>query len=672
MLDSFHEKCGIFGVYGKGLHAARLTYFGLSSLQHRGQESSGIAASDGIKIKTHKGPGLVAQVYTEKHLQNLKGYLAIGHNRYSTSGGSFSKHAQPIATTNDIVSLAHNGNLPETKKLNRFLAARGVSMKGTNDSGRMYLAIKYYLRQGLSLQEAITQVYPLFTGAFSLLVMTRNEIAAVRDQYGIRPLSIGRLDQGYLISSETCAIDSLNGTFLREVRPGELVILNEKGISSTQLAKPNQKLDIFEFIYFSRPDSMLLGKWVHEVRKNLGRELAKENPLKADVVIPVPDSAIPAAIGYAEALHIPIDFGLVKNRYIGRTFIMPDQKLRDKSVEMKLNPIRQVLEKKRVVIIDDSIVRGTTAKKLVAMVRKAGARKVHLLSSCPPVRFPDFYGIDTPTQHELMASHMTTTQIKDYVKADSVYYLSYSGLINATGLAEKVFCTSQFTGYYPIDIGKNMKEISYIFKDAKRKTQIAILVSDRGTGSNLQAIIKTIAHKKLYAKVAVVVCDSEDAPGITVAKEHNINTVTCKSNPELLELLTKHYDLDFVLLAGWGKTISTEIIHAFPNKILDVHPGLVPQKGNGLVKNPDNTPALHNRGKLTNAAIRNFLSHKATYAGSSVHFVTEELDTGPVLARVFEKIKRNDTIESLYERLKQKENKMYVEVLEKLVEGKGL
>jgi amidophosphoribosyltransferase len=463
-MRELNEKCAIFGVYGKGMDAARLTYFGLFALQHRGQESSGITASDGKKIRAHKGSGLVPQVYSEKNFKKLKGYIAIGHNRYSTSGGSVNKHSQPVCGANDIFSLAHNGNLPSTKILKSFLRKNNIPINGLNDSGLMHAAIKYYLRKNYSLKDAVTEAFPLFTGAFSLLVMTRDEIAIVRDQFGIRPLSIGKLNGGYIFSSETCAIDTINAKFVRDVKPGELVIANEKGLHSYQLAKSIQKLDIFEFIYFSRPDSTLLGKRVHDVRKNLGRELAMEYPIKADVVIPVPDSAIPAAIGYSNARNIPIDFGLVKNRYIGRTFIMPDQKLRDKSVEMKLNPIREVVEGKIVALIDDSIVRGTTANKLVKMVRNAGAKKVYLLSSCPPIRFPDFYGIDTPNQSELIAANMSIKNVEKFIGADKVCYLSYEGMIRATGLSKDMFCTSQFTGEYPIDIGENRNNISYSFK----------------------------------------------------------------------------------------------------------------------------------------------------------------------------------------------------------------
>lgn len=460
-MEKINEKCAVFGVYGKGLDAARLTYFGLYALQHRGQESSGISISDGKKILTHKETGLVAQVYTEDDLQKLTGHMAIGHNRYSTSGGSLFQHTQPVTDSDNLLVAAHNGNLPRLEKLQTFLSERNINIKDFNDTEHIHAAIKWFLQQNETLADAIKKTFPLLTGAFSLLVMTKDEIAAVRDSYGIRPLSIGTINGGFVFSSETCALDTINANFLRVVAPGELVIVNEKGLSSHILAKPNQKLDIFEFVYFSRPDSMLLGKRVYKMRENLGKLLAKEYPLNVDVVIPIPESSIPAATGYANTLHIPLEFGLVKNRYIGRTFIMPDQKLRDRGVQMKLNPIPEIIKDKKVVLIDDSIVRGTTSKKIVTMVRNAGAKEVHLLSSCPPVKYPDYYGINTPFQKNLIGANMTVKEIEKFVGADSLNFLSYESLIKATELPESMFCTSCFTGNYPIDIGENAKHIRF-------------------------------------------------------------------------------------------------------------------------------------------------------------------------------------------------------------------
>jgi len=457
--DLLQEKCGVFGVYGQDFEAARLVYPGLFSLQHRGQESTGIAASDGKKIRLHRGLGLVAHAYQEADLVFLKGHLAIGHNRYSTSGGFALSHAQPVMREDSTIGLAHNGNLPSTKALEKFLARHHVPTDESNDSEMMLDALRVLMTRGATLDEAIRDVYPLFTGAFSLLIMTRNAIAAVRDAHGLRPLSIGRLNGGYLFSSETCALDTVGAKVVRDVNPGELVIVDERGLHSVQLTRAHQHLDVFEFVYFARPDSLLLGKRVNEVRRTLGMHLAKESPRAADVVIPVPDSAIPAAEGYAEVSGIPVRTGLVKNRYIHRTFIQPEQHLREKHVEMKLNPLPEAVAGKNVIVVDDSIVRGTTSRKLVAMIRRAGAKRVHLAISSPPIRYPDFYGIDTPQQQDLIASTMSIKKITTYIGADSLQYLSFDGMIAATGLPEGVFSTSCFTGDYPIDIHERASDI---------------------------------------------------------------------------------------------------------------------------------------------------------------------------------------------------------------------
>ncbi len=460
-MEKINEKCAVFGVYGKGLDAARLTYFGLYALQHRGQESSGISASNGEEIKTHKATGLVAQVYTEDDLQKLTGHMAIGHNRYSTSGGSLFQHTQPVNDKQNSLIMAHNGNLPRLEKLKSFLVEKQIDTTDLNDTEHIFAATKWHLENGKTLEDAVKEIFPFLTGAFCLLIMTKDTFIAIRDSYGIRPLSIGKINGGFVFSSETCALDTVSATYLRDVQPGEMVIVKNDTLTSVQLAKPNQKLDIFEFVYFSRPDSKLLGKRVYKVRENLGKLLAKEHPINADVVIPVPESSVPAATGYANTLHIPLKFGLVKNRYIGRTFIMPDQKLRDRGVQMKLNPIEELITGKKVVLIDDSIVRGTTSKKIVAMVRNAGAKEVHLLSSCPPVKYPDFYGINTPFQKDLIGANMTIAEIEKFIGADSLNFLSYDSLIKATELPQSLFCTSCFTGNYPIDIGENAKHIHF-------------------------------------------------------------------------------------------------------------------------------------------------------------------------------------------------------------------
>ena len=660
----FNEKCAIFGVYGKNLEAARLTFFGLYALQHRGQESTGISASDGKEIRTHKAMGLVTQVYAEHDLEKLTGSMAIGHNRYSTYGGSFFEHTQPATGKKNIIALAHNGNLPETKKLIAFLHENGLrgETEGLSDSRLMHLALEYLLEKGLSLEDAIKEAFPLFTGAFSLLVMTKDKMAAVRDSCGIRPFSIGTLNgSGYIFSSETCAIDTIGGKNLREVLPGELVVVGKNGLKSYQLATPNQKLDIFEFVYFSRPDSMIMGRRVYEVRKNLGIELAKEYPVKADVVIPVPDSAVPAATGYSMESKIPLELGLIKNRYVGRTFIMPDPRLRDRGIKMKLNPIPEVVKGKKVILVDDSIVRGNTTKKLIRLVREAGAKEVHLLISSPPVRFPDFYGIDTPVQKDLIGANKSVKEIEKFTGADSLYYLSYRGLIKATGLTEDVFCTSCFSGNYPIDIGDNKKNIKY--KTGPKK--LVVLISDAGTGTNLQGIIDAIESKKLNATIVAVISDKPGAYGLVRAKRHNIPTKICSKKEELITLLDK-LNSTFICLAGWKQIISDDVLKAFHNRILNTHPGLIPDTLDGVVLNPDGTKGVWNKGKMTDVAIQNFFDSKATYAGCSNHFLSDEFDFGKVLGRCFEKIKKGDTIDTLYERLKKKENALYVKVLQQL------
>ncbi len=453
------EKCAIFGVYGKDMDVARLSYFGLFALQHRGQEGSGIAVSDGTELKSHKGSGLVAQVFTEEAITGLKGHIAIGHNRYSTSKGASEEHIQPIII--DGIALAHNGNLPSTKALEGFLESKGVEASSGSDSRLMTEAVAWYVREGKTLPEALEAAYPLFTGAFSVVAMDKQCLVAARDPKGIRPLTLARQNGGFVISSETCALPTVGAEAIREVQPGEMVVIDEKGVTQKQIAEGDQKLDIFEFIYFARHDSELLGKSVYEVRKNFGRTLAKEYPVQADVVIGVPETSLPCALGFAEGSGIPYEMGLNKNRYIQRTFIQPDQKLRDKSVKMKLTPIPGVMKGKRVVVIDDSIVRGTTSKPIIELLFEAGAKEVHFLVSSPPIRFPDFYGIDTPSQDKLFAYGKTIEEMRAYLGATSLYFLSVEGMIESTGLPKSMFNTSPFTGEYPIDLEERYTEFSY-------------------------------------------------------------------------------------------------------------------------------------------------------------------------------------------------------------------
>jgi amidophosphoribosyltransferase len=454
------EKCAVFGALGASEEASRLTFYGLWALQHRGQESSGIVSSDGQSFYRHAGPGLVANVYHEEDLEQLSGGITIGHNRYATSGGRHDAHSQPILKRESGMAFAHNGNLPATDKLQAFLSEQNIDYGKFNDSEMMAEAIHCYIMKGFSLELAIERAFPLFEGAFSCVAMTGDKLVAFRDRYGIRPLSIGKLGNGYVVASETCAFDTVGAHFLRDVKPGELVIISKKGLGAHQIEPPNPKLDIFELVYFARPDSVIDGMSVNQVRQNMGAELAKEYPLDADIVVPVPDSAIPAAIGYSRASGIPFEMGLIKNRYIHRTFIRPTQQLREQDLKMKLNPMPQILSGKRVVLIDDSIVRGTTTRKIARMIYEAGAREVHILISSPPVRYPDFYGIDLPIQSDLIASRMTPEEIQRHLNVDSLGYLSYDGMIRATGRPASTFSASCFDGVYPISIGKRQNGIS--------------------------------------------------------------------------------------------------------------------------------------------------------------------------------------------------------------------
>ena len=464
-MDEFKEKCAVFGIVGPkatqqtGLEAARLTFYGLWALQHRGQESSGIASSDGKRLYRHAAPGLVATVYREEDLEQLPGHMAIGHNRYSTSGGTDDFYNQPFLDEEHQIAFAHNGNLPDWQELQAFLESRGITLDKFNDSRMMSAAIACYMDDGLSLVDAVKQAYPLFTGVFSSVVMDNKTLVAFRDPAGIRPLSIGTFEGGYVVASETCAFDTVGAKFLRDVEPGELVAIDENGLTSHQVVPGHQKLDIFEFVYFARPDSLLLGKRVDLVRQNCGREMAKEFPIEADVIIPVPDSGIPAALGYSQTSGIPFEMGLIKNRYIHRTFIRPTVQLRERDLKMKLNPVLELIQDRRVILVDDSIVRGTTMRHLVSMVFEAGAKEVHLLISSPPVRYPDFYGINTPKQSELLAAYMTEEEMGQYVGATSLSFLSFDGMVRATELPADKFSTSCFTGEYPIPIGRRMNEI---------------------------------------------------------------------------------------------------------------------------------------------------------------------------------------------------------------------
>ena len=447
----FREKCGVVGVFGHP-EAANLVYLGLCALQHRGQEAAGIVSSEGQVLVSHRGLGLVADIFPEAIIRRLRGQAAIGHNRYSTTGGSqHLKNAQPLVVEygRGGLALAHNGNLVNAERLRGELEARGSIFQSTVDTEVIIHLIAVASADTLEdrVVEALRQVH----GAYSLVFLAPDKLIAVRDPYGFRPLVLGRVKGAWVVASETCALDLVDAEYEREIEPGEMVVMTEDGIASYHpFAKAPGAACIFEYIYFARPDSTVFGRSVYQARKELGRRLAHEASVAADIVIPVPDSGVPAAIGYAEAAGIPFEMGLIRNHYVGRTFIEPRDAIRHFGVKVKLNAQRNVLEGKRVVVVDDSIVRGTTSRKIVKMIRDAGAREVHMRISSPPTTNPCYYGIDTPTRAELIASSHDADEIRRYITADSLSYLSEEGMYAFLGGAQPGFCDACFTGRYPV------------------------------------------------------------------------------------------------------------------------------------------------------------------------------------------------------------------------------
>jgi len=450
--DHFHDHCGVCGVFGHA-EAAKLTYLGLYALQHRGQESAGIVSTDGADLHLHKGMGLVEEIFKPEVLLKLAGDAAIGHTRYSTAGDTSVSNAQPIVIdcNKGKLALGHNGNLTNAGEWRRKLEHRGSIFQTTSDTEVIVHLIARSAARHLS--GAIADALNLVEGAYSLLLLTRDELFAIRDPRGFRPLSLGRLAGTWLVASETCAFDLLGAEYVREIEPGEMLRISRSGLESIQFAPPKpHQYCIFEQVYFARPDSLVFGRPVNQSRERLGRQLAQEHPATADVVVPVPDSGVPAAIGYALESGIPFRMGLIRNHYIGRTFIEPEQAIRDFGVKMKLNPVRGLLEGKRVVLVDDSIVRGTTSRKILRMVREAGATEVHVRISCPPTVSPCYYGIDTPTREELIAAVKPVEEIRQFIGADSLGYLSLDSLRRAVSDAEGKFCTSCYTGVYPTEL----------------------------------------------------------------------------------------------------------------------------------------------------------------------------------------------------------------------------
>jgi amidophosphoribosyltransferase len=455
-LKGLNEECGIFGVWGHQ-DAAQLTYYGLHSLQHRGQEGTGIVVSDGKKLTGVKGEGLVSEIFTADAMKELKGNAAIGHVRYATAGGGGYENVQPLLfhSQTGSLALAHNGNLVNVNSLKHQLEAQGSIFQTSSDTEVLAHLMK---RSGYTdSKDRAKNALSMLKGAYAYLIMTENELMVALDPHGLRPLSLGCLGDAYVVASETCAFDVVGAEYIRDIRPGELLIINDKGITSEQFAVSSTKaICTMEYIYFSRPDSNIQGINVHTARKNLGKRMAVEAPFEADVVTGVPDSSISAAIGYAEATGIPYEMGLIKNRYVGRTFIQPSQSLREQGVKMKLSPVRGVVEGKRVVMVDDSIVRGTTSRRIVTMLKEAGATEVHVVITSPPIKNPCFYGIDTSTKEELIAYDKSIEEMRVLIGADTLTFISVEGMIEAIGRKEgdgtSGYCLGCFTGNYPTEI----------------------------------------------------------------------------------------------------------------------------------------------------------------------------------------------------------------------------
>jgi amidophosphoribosyltransferase len=450
MFDKFREACGVFGIHGHR-EASKLAYLGLYALQHRGQESAGIAAADGVRVRTLREMGYVNEIFDEAALAGLPGHVAIGHTRYSTAGESKLSNAQPIVIdcVHGQLGICHNGNIVNANDIRDSLIKQG-SIFQTNSDTEVVLHLYARCRAG-TLDQALAESLAALDGAFSFALITKDHLIAARDPHGFRPLALGRLGDAWVVCSETCALDLIGATYVRDVEPGELLIIGPQGPRSLKpFAAAKLAHCVFEHVYFARPDSEVFGQSVNEVRTNLGRLLARETRVDADVVVPIPDSGVCAGIGYAEEAGLPMRFGLIRNHYVGRTFIEPAQSIRHFGVKVKLNPVKSILAGQRVVLVDDSIVRGTTSRKIVKMVRAAGAREVHVRISCPPTISPCFYGVDTPRRSELIAATHTLDEIRRYLAADSVGYLSLDGLLTAVGQRRHEYCTSCYTGQYPV------------------------------------------------------------------------------------------------------------------------------------------------------------------------------------------------------------------------------
>jgi len=465
IFEKAKEQCGVFGIYARGKNVAEFIFYGLQALQHRGQESAGIAVSDGEDILIFKDLGLVSQVFSEQNLAPLQGSLGIGHTRYSTTGRNIWKNSQPLYRMyrDEVFAIAHNGNLTNTEELRKEQIRKGIRFESTIDTEVIASLIES--SAGDSFEEAVKEAIGKIKGSYSLVILTKDKIFAVRDPHGFRPMVLGSREGDIIVASETCALDIIDAGFIREVEPGEMIIIDKDGPRS-QMQLPVERISmcVFEVIYFARPDSYLYNRNIFEIRHRMGRQLARESPARADMVIPVPDSGIPAAVGYSAESKIPYGEGLIKNRYIGRTFIQPTQEIREIGVKLKLNPLRDVIKGKRLVVVDDSIVRGNTSKKVVKMLYSAGAREIHMRISSPPLLYPCYYGIDMATKKEFVANCRTLEDIRKYLNVDSLRYLSIEGLVKAIGEPKDKFCFACFNNDYPVPIPENIQFDKYFME----------------------------------------------------------------------------------------------------------------------------------------------------------------------------------------------------------------
>ncbi|MEV4050825.1 amidophosphoribosyltransferase [Amycolatopsis sp. NPDC049688] len=484
------EECGVFGVWAPGEEVAKLTYYGLYALQHRGQEAAGISVSDGSQIVVFKDLGLVSQVFDEQILQSLQGHIAVGHCRYSTTGATIWENAQPIFRTTETgsgLSFAHNGNLVNTAELRERTIEAGLKphagLTGSSSDSDLICGLLAANAADKGIEAAAMELLPTLKGAFCLVFSDENTLYAARDPHGVHPLVLGRLERGWVVSSETAGLDIVGASFVREVEPGELIAIDAAGLRSSRFANPDPKGCVFEYVYLARPDTTIAGRGVHATRVEIGRRLAKEQPVEADLVMPVPESGTPAAIGYAQGSGIPYGTGLVKNAYVGRTFIQPSQTIRQLGIRLKLNPLRDVIRGKRLVVVDDSIVRGNTQRALVRMLREAGALEVHVRIASPPVRWPCFYGIDFASRAELVANGVDLDGIRRSIGADSLGYISLDGLVAAAEQPKSRLCTACFSGEYPIPLPEDALIGKHLLESLDAVNGAATPVSPAGYGA---------------------------------------------------------------------------------------------------------------------------------------------------------------------------------------------